>query len=100
MNDTNELEQAYQKLEDIEFALDASSIVAITDNKGIIKHANEKFCEISKYSLEELIGSNQNIVSRGTIRNHFLKKCGKQSVWVMYGKVKLKTRQKMAAIIG
>ncbi|WP_249869982.1 sensor domain-containing protein [Oceanobacillus saliphilus] len=94
MNDTTELDQAYQKLKDIEFALDASSIVAITDNKGIITYANEKFCEISKYSSEELIGRNQNIVNSGHHPKSFFKEMWKTietgNVW--HGEIKNKTK--------
>ena len=40
------------RLNDIELALNESSIVAITDNRGIIQFVNDKFCEISKYNQE------------------------------------------------
>jgi len=38
------------------------SIVAITDPKGTIIYANKKFCELSKYSEDELIGQNHRIL--------------------------------------
>jgi diguanylate cyclase (GGDEF)-like protein/PAS domain S-box-containing protein len=60
-----ELNKAQKKLREIEFALNESSIVAITDNKGIIQFANDQFCKISKYQREELIGCNQSIVNFG-----------------------------------
>ncbi len=53
-------ELAFQK-----FALDRCAIVAITDAKGVITYANEQFCEISKYSKEELLGKTHGVVNSG-----------------------------------
>ena len=43
-------------------AIDKSLIVSRTDAKGIITYANDKFCETSGYTKEELIGHSHNIV--------------------------------------
>lgn len=52
-------------------ALDAHSIVGITDVKGTITYANSKFSEVSGYSNEELIGSNHRLVNSGAYDNDF-----------------------------
>lgn len=47
---------------DEEFLFQGRVIVSETDTKGIITYANRKFCEISGYSQEELIGQPHNII--------------------------------------
>lgn len=59
------IQRKTDELTDFKNALDESSIVAIADNKGDITYVNNKFCEISKYSREELIGQNRLIHKSG-----------------------------------
>lgn len=83
-----------QKLKDIEFALSESSIVAITNKQGIITFVNDKFCETSKYTEEELIGSYHNIINSGYHSNQFFKNMwktiGNGRVWK--GEIKNKAK--------
>ena len=60
-----DLERIILRMNEYKYALDSSSIVAITDPKGNITYVNDQFCKISKYSREELIGRNQRIVNSG-----------------------------------
>jgi len=59
------LVQSYKALEDLNIAINASSIVAITDVKGDITFANDNFCRISKYDVSELVGQNHRIINSG-----------------------------------
>ncbi|MGX5733665.1 putative bifunctional diguanylate cyclase/phosphodiesterase [Bosea thiooxidans] len=47
-------------------ALDSAASVTITDISGAITFVNEKFCEISGYAADELLGSNHRILNSGT----------------------------------
>jgi PAS domain S-box-containing protein len=60
-----ELQKQIKEISDYKYALDESCIVAITDQRGIIKYVNNNFCRISKYSAEELIGQDHRIINSG-----------------------------------
>jgi|GEM_PF-2523494 len=62
---TSEAEKTLEELKEQKFALDAHSIVAITDVKGTITFVNSKFEEISGYVSAELIGKNHRILNSG-----------------------------------
>jgi PAS domain S-box-containing protein len=71
------LHQTQTEISDYKHALDESAIVAITDQKGIIKHVNKNFCKISKYSKEELIGKDHRIINSGYHSKEFIR-----NLWV------------------
>lgn len=59
------LDAVLLNLQDMKYALDRSAIVSITDIRGEITYVNDKFCEVAKYSREELIGQNHHLLNSG-----------------------------------
>ena len=68
-----DLQRSLKELADIKFALDESSILAITDQTGRINYVNEKFCEISKYSKDELLGQDHRIINSAYHPKEFIR---------------------------
>ena len=66
-----ELEHSKKIIHEYKNALDQSSIVVITDPAGNISYVNDKFCEISKYSRDELIGNTHRVVNSGYHTKNF-----------------------------
>ncbi|MDR6561837.1 MULTISPECIES: PAS domain S-box protein [unclassified Arcicella] len=60
-------------LEAYQMAINESVICSVTDTKGIIIYVNKKFCEVSKYTEEELIGQNHRILNAGYHSTTFFK---------------------------
>jgi PAS domain S-box-containing protein len=78
------LKASLKKTSEYQDALDASTIIAITNEKGIIKKANQNFCKISKYSEEELLGKDHRILNSGFHPKEFFK-----TMWATIGSGKI-----------
>lgn len=72
-----DIDRGSNELEDIKYAIDQSTITATTNAKGVIIDVNEKFCEISKYSQEELLGQTHRIVNSNFHPNEFFRELWK-----------------------
>ncbi|WP_347068943.1 PAS domain-containing protein [Flavobacterium sp. WV_118_3] len=81
-----------KSIKDLRILLDKNSedssfniISSITDIKGNIIYANQKFCEISKYEETELLGKNHRILNSGhhpkTFFKTMWKTIGNGNVW-------------------
>jgi PAS domain S-box-containing protein len=69
----NELDENKKLLEQYKMIVDHSLIISKTDTQGNITYANDAFCKTSKYSKEELIGRNHNIIRDPNIPKHIFK---------------------------
>ena len=62
---TKKIEQSFSFLKSYKKAVDASTILSITDKEGNITYVNDQFCLTTGYTREELIGQNHRIFKDG-----------------------------------
>lgn len=69
----------------LQTALDKAALVSVTNTRGTIIHANPKFCEVSGYSQEELIGADHRLIKSDAHDREFFRamyrKIARGDVW-------------------
>jgi PAS domain S-box-containing protein len=87
-------QRALEELAHQKFALDQHAIVAVTDVEGRITYVNNKFCAVSRYSREGLVGQDHRVLNSGFHAREFFagmyRTISKGQVW--HGEIRNRTK--------
>ena len=74
---SNKYVKTRDDLEKFKYALDESAVVVITNPQGVITYVNDRFCTLSEYTREDLVGKTHRVVNSGTHPKSFFKEMWK-----------------------
>ncbi len=94
VRDITDLKKSQAQVRDITDALNQTAIIVITDAFGSITMMNDKFCEISKYSREELLGQNHRMINSGYHPRQFFVEMWKEIAKGKTWRAEIKNRAK------
>lgn len=64
------------KIKDLQLAIDQHALVSLTDQNGKVLYVNDKFCSVTKYSREELLGADSKMLNA-----HYHSKAFFEEMW-------------------